>query len=185
MTPLHVEFNQPKWLDVYIKDRAIMTTTKEKMRFVIEASRLNVANNTGGPFGAAIFDSNTHELISIGVNVVTAENCSILHAEMCAIMLAQKALNTFDLATKGRYELVTTTEPCAMCFGAIPWSGIKRVVSGASDSDARAIGFDEGEKVKSWKAALEKRGIEVLDFVLQDEANAVLEYYKNTQGVIY
>ena len=185
MTPLHVTYTLPSWLEHYMQASNGGESIEQKMRFVIEASKLNIEHKTGGPFAAAIFDCKSHQLISLGVNVVTSQNCSILHAEMCAIMLAQKRLETFDLSSKGDYELVTTTEPCAMCFGAIPWSGIKRVVSGASDSDARAVGFDEGEKVESWKDALEKRGIEVIDFILQEQANKVLQYYKKSNGIIY
>ena len=42
-------------------------------------------------------------------------------------------------------ELVASTEPCAQCFGATPWSGVRRLVCGARGSeDARAIGFERG-----------------------------------------
>ena len=45
----------------------------------------------------------------------------------------------YDLGGLGdgrAFELVTTTEPCAMCLGAIPWSGLSSVVCGARDQDA-------------------------------------------------
>ena len=41
-------------------------------------------------------------------------------------------------------EMVASTQPCAMCLGATPWSGIRRLVCGARDEDAEEIGFDEG-----------------------------------------
>jgi tRNA(Arg) A34 adenosine deaminase TadA len=67
------------------------------------------------------------------VNVVVTHNCSILHAEMVAIALAQKKLGRYDISDEGKsdYELVASTELCAMCFGAIPWSGVTRLVCGA------------------------------------------------------
>jgi tRNA(Arg) A34 adenosine deaminase TadA len=52
--------------------------------------------------------------------------------------------------------MVVSTEPCALCLGAIPWSGIRRLVCGARDEDARSIGFDEGEKVPYWIGAFGK-----------------------------
>jgi tRNA(Arg) A34 adenosine deaminase TadA len=157
------------------------------MAFVIKASQRNVDAGTGGPFAAAIFNSETDELISLGVNLVTTQGMSILHAEMVAISLAQRKLGSYDLGAEGlpMLELATTTEPCAMCFGAIPWSGVQRVVAGARDEDARHIGFDEGPKLKDWVAALRERNIAVSVDVKRDEAKSVLENYLKASGRIY
>ncbi|MBN1308045.1 MAG: hypothetical protein JXA18_09025, partial [Chitinispirillaceae bacterium] len=76
-------------------------------------------------------------------------------------------------------------EPCAMCFGALPWSGIRKLVFGATDADARAVGFDEGEKTANWIEALEKRGIAVTAEVCRQEAGEVLREYAKKGGVIY
>ena len=84
-----------------------------------------------------------------------------------------------------RKRLVASTDPCAMCLGAIPWSGVRHLLTGARDSDARAIGFDEGPKVADWQGALRERGIEVRCDVLRDEARAVLEAYRDNGGSIY
>jgi len=85
------------------------------------------------------------------------------HAEMVAISFAQQVTQSFDLSKNGiTYELVTSTEPCAMCSGAIPWSGLRRVVCGARGKDACAIGFDEGAKLRNWIASLQTRGIAVV-----------------------
>jgi tRNA(Arg) A34 adenosine deaminase TadA len=72
-----------------------------------------------------------------------------------------------------------------MCFGAIPWSGIVRVVSGARNADARRIGFDEGPKPRAWRAALEQRGIEVMSDIQRNKAKAVLSNYVRCGGQIY
>ena len=156
------------------------------MGFVVGASRENVRRGTGGPFGAAVFDE-SGKLISLGVNIVEASNCSVLHAEIVAIALAQKALGRYDLSDGGReqYELAASTEPCAMCFGAVPWSGVSRLVCGARDEDARSIGFDEGPKLANWVKALEQRGITVVRDVLREEAAAVLREYGEGGGTIY
>ena len=104
-----------------------------------------------------------------------------------AIVFAQQKVENFDLGTEGfpDYELVTSTEPCAMCLGAIPWSGIKSVVCGARDEDARMIGFDEGEKPKQWIVALEDRGINVTRDICRDKAKAIMQQYVDKGGIIY
>ncbi len=147
-------FALPLWTSSIITQHSQkdFSSAIERMSFVLDLVAHNIAHKTGGPFGAAIFDVVSNELISYGVNLVTSVNCSVLHAEIVAIMLAQKKLGTFNLSFYGSagLELVTSTEPCAMCLGAIPWSGIKAVICGALDVDARAAGFDEGDKPTDW-----------------------------------
>jgi tRNA(Arg) A34 adenosine deaminase TadA len=156
------------------------------MEFAIELARKNIEHETGGPFGAAVFEAESGRLISIGMNLVEASSCSLAHAEMMAIALAQQAIGSFDLGKEGvARELVTSTEPCAMCLGVIPWSGLKRVVCGARGKDACEIGFDEGAKPHNWVASLKQRGIEVVRDVLRREARAVLQEYLKSGGLIY
>ncbi len=175
----------PEWLGSRAIPKAI-PTIEERMEFVINLARENIRRRTGGPFGAAVFDA-AGNLVSTGVNLVETANCSILHAEMVAIALAHKTLGRYDLSdgNKLSYELVTVTEPCAMCFGAVPWSGVSRVVCGARDADARAIGFDEGPKMAHWQEALAERGIAVVRDVMRKEAVEVLQEYLASGGTIY
>ena len=157
------------------------------MQVAIQLARHNIEQGTGGPFGAAVFDLDTHKLIAPGVNLVVPTNCAIAHAEIVAITMAQQVLGSFDLGAEGlpRCELVTSTEPCAMCFGAVPWSGVRQLVCGARDEDARAVGFDEGPKLQDWQAALESRGIRVIRDIGRAEGAAVLRHYMEQAGVIY
>lgn len=182
-----VRFSLPAWIAEYRRGVAAIATLEDRMLWVIAAARRNVAEGSGGPFAAAVFASGSGRLVSLGVNLVTTEKLSTLHAEMVAIMVAQRALGTWDLGAAGlpEHELVTSAEPCAMCFGAIPWSGLRRVIAGATDADARAIGFDEGPKVADWRHALEERGIAVQSEVRRAEANAVLADYARGHGIIY
>lgn len=185
--PSQVDFTLPKWIDEYSNSYTSTKTLSERMRFVIEASRRNVKQNTGGPFAAAIFESKTGSLISLGVNLVTSQGMSILHAEIVAISVAQRKLGTYDLggAEMPTHELVTSTEPCAMCFGAVPWSGVRHIATAAFDEDARSIGFDEGPKPRDWIKELESRGIQVSNNIERKEAKEVLEFYANSGGLIY
>jgi tRNA(Arg) A34 adenosine deaminase TadA len=159
---------------------------EDRMRLVIALSRRS-AETGGGPFGAAVFETESHHLIVPGVNLVVPAGTSIAHAEVVALALAQRAVGSFDLAadTARTFELVTSTEPCAQCFGALPWSGIRQLVCAATTEDAEGIGFDEGPKPDRWVAALEERGIHVRRGVLRDEARAVLAAYAGGGGVIY
>ncbi len=178
----------PGWVEEYLSDPSREYPTEEdRMRLVIELSRLNIEHGTGGPFGAGIFDLSTNRLVAPGVNLVTTSNLSFAHAEVVAIMVAQRVLGHFDLGGENRpvYELAASTEPCSMCFGSVPWSGVRRLVCGARDEDAREIGFDEGPKMPDWQSALEQRGISVTRDVCREEAAAVLRSYARGDGVIY
>ncbi len=182
-----VEFSLPDWLADYMADHEAIPDIEERMAFVIAASRRNIEEKSGGPFAAALFEQDSGKLLALGVNRVTPERLSILHAETIAITLAQRLLNTYDLGADDlpRYELVSSTEPCAMCLGAISCSGINRVVVAASDADAREAGFDEGIKPADWKAALNTKGIEVIHDLQREDARKVLAEYIQHGGIIY
>ena len=62
---------------------------------------------------------------------------------------------------------------------------MRSLLCGARAEDARAVGFDEGEKPADWPAALERRGISVGRDVLREEAAAVLRRYAEGGGEIY
>lgn len=153
------------------------------MEVVIELAERNVAEG-GGPFGAAVF-STDGRLIAPGVNRVVPSAAPIAHAEIVAVGLAGQVLGSWDIAGLGAFELVTSVEPCAMCLGAVPWSGVEHLVCGATDSDARAVGFHEGNKPPNWVDDLAGIGIRVTQGVLRDRAIAVLHGYASGGGAIY
>jgi len=171
-------YTAPAWLEfktIQLQD------VRSQMQFVIDLSRRNVEHETGGPFAAAVF---THygRLHGVGVNRVMPENCSILHAEVMALMSAHQTSSDWDLS--GGLRLVTSCQPCCMCFGAILWSGISVMVYGANADDARSVGFDEGPLVEDWASQMRQRSIQVIGPVLREEAVAVLDQYAE-QGTIY
>ena len=180
MTPA---VKMPEWLyRVESEHLNKSMTDEEKMRFVISLALENVDRGTGGPFGAAIFEIATGKLVAAGVNSVVPANQSWAHAEMTAFARAQMLRQSFAL--KG-CMLVTSCEPCAMCFGATPWSGVEQMLYGAPGDFAREIGFDEGDKVSDWHSALEKRGIKVTGPMLPDEAKVPFTLYHQKTGKIY
>ena len=178
----------PKWFCRYLEEiNKSFSSPQEKMKFVIGLSQRNIQEKTGGPFGAAVFEKNSGQLVSAGVNLVISSGLSIAHAEIVALSLAQKEISQYRLSNRQdcSYELFTSCQPCAMCLGAIPWSGVSSVVCGATEDDAAAAGFDEGHKPDAWQKGLQERGITVVCDVLKDAASQVLKGYGNSKGVIY
>ncbi len=183
-----VTIELPDWIDATLsRKRTVCPTMADRMALVIDLAGKNVAEGTGGPFGSGIFEMESGRLVAPGVNLVETANNSVAHAEITAIMVAQKILGTYDLGQENlpAMELVTSTEPCAMCLGAVIWSGVKRLTCAARDEDARRIGFDEGPKPDDWTGELHKRGIALIRDVRREEAIAVLEQYGKSGGLIY
>lgn len=181
-------FNLPAWVKRLVQDQKTpLVSAPDRMRLVIQLALSNVEQGTGGPFGAAVFEAQTGALVAVGVNLVTVTNCSHAHAEMVALANAQQQVRSFDLGAPGMppHELVTSCEPCAMCFGAIPLSGVRSLVCGARSEDAEAFGFDEGAKPKNWATALQERGIDLTREVCREEAVGVFQEYQKRGGLIY
>jgi tRNA(Arg) A34 adenosine deaminase TadA len=125
--------------------------------------------------------------VAVGVNLVEPLRNSVLHAEVVALMLAERRLERYSLGDPdlAPHALVTSCEPCAMCLGAVMWSGVRRLVCGASRDDARRIGFDEGPVFPESYRYLESRGVTVVHEVRRADAAAVLERYRLEGGIIY
>ena len=186
MSPAALELHLPDWVAAQEQPRAI-TNAAERMQFVIQLAAQNIRERTGGPFAAAVFERDSGALVAVGVNLVTSLSVSILHAEVVAIVLAQRRVGSFTLSAPGApvHELVTSCEPCAMCLGAVLWSGARRLVCGALREDAESIGFDEGPVDERSYAYLEQRGIEVVRGMERAAARQVLRDYAAANGFIY
>jgi tRNA(adenine34) deaminase len=119
------------------------------------------------PVGALIVNQ-MGEIIGRGKNEREKSNDPLAHAELMAIKDAAKNLNSyrFDDLT-----LVVTLEPCAMCAGAIAQSRFSRLVYGAFDQKAGAVG-SVWDLIRD-KSALTK--IEVVSGVLLDECAGILK----------
>ena len=177
----------PDWIGDVVDWGKVHTTDEDRMRLAIELARQNVLRGTGGPFGAAIFERSTGALLSAGVNSVVRLNNSTLHAEMLAIVMAQHRIGSYTLAgsPQASYELFSSCDPCAMCLGAVLWSGLRRMVTGADRDDATALSFEEGPVFPQSYTYLEERGVAITRSVLRLEAAAVLELYRRQGGQIY
>jgi tRNA(Arg) A34 adenosine deaminase TadA len=174
----------PAWLDdVVDRDRAL-AGEEERMGLAIELAARNVAEETGGPFGSIVVDAQEGHVLGVGVNRVLSLGISLMHAEVIAIMGAQRQVGSFTLSDRRR-ELYASCAPCAMCLGAIHWSGVSRLVCGATRADAESLGFDEGPVFEESYAYLERHGLEVVHGVRRVDAAAVMREYLERGGPIY
>ena len=139
-------------------------------------SALNWARNAlksgQAPFGAVIVRD--QEVISANHNRVGQTPDIASHAEIQAIRLACQKLETFDLSG---CTLYSTCEPCPMCFGAICWSGIRRIVFGASIADAEQIGLKQLRCAPKELVSMGGDAIEIVAGVMRDESKVLLSEF--------
>jgi guanine deaminase len=134
------------------------------MRMAIRLSEQNVQQNLGGPFGAVVVMDG--KVIAKSGNKVTTTNDPTAHAEVSAIRLACKKLNTFDLSGAIVY---TSCEPCPMCLGAIYWARIETIYYGNTKADAAAINFDDKFIYDELDKPMDQRKLPIKQ-LLRDEA---------------
>jgi tRNA(Arg) A34 adenosine deaminase TadA len=184
---LTVTITVPAWVEEVAPAGTLIDSEDDRMDLAIRLAARNVAEG-GGPFASVVFEG--ARLVAAGVNRVLESGLSLAHGEIVALLRAQNLAHQLERAAAtppltGPLTLVTSTEPCCQCFGAIVWSGVTRLVCGATTADAESIGFDEGPKPEFWPDVLEQRGITVELNVRRNEARAVLEDYHRRGGPIY
>ena len=148
-----------------------MQNSEELMRLAIDVAKS--ATRTGDvPVGAIVINSDG-VLIGRGFNEREANNDPTAHAEIVAIRNATSRLQNSRL---DGCTLIVTLEPCAMCAGAIGQSRISKVIFGAWDEKAGAVG-------SIWDVLRDPRSIfkvEVSAGVLEDEcAELLTEFFKD------
>ncbi|WP_348786459.1 nucleoside deaminase [Leifsonia sp. NPDC080035] len=90
------------------------------------------------PFGAVLVGPDGRVVLE-AENTVTSGNDVTNHAETNLVRMASRSIPADELR---QHTLVTSCEPCAMCAGAIYWSGIGAVVYGLPESGLRAVAGD-------------------------------------------
>lgn len=121
------------------------------------------------PIGAVVL-SPSGEVIGRGRNVREAEHDPTGHAEVVALRAAATALGSWHL---DGCILVVTLEPCTMCAGASVLARVERVVFGADDPKAGAVG-------SLWDVVRDRRlnhRPEVVAGVLAEECGALLKTF--------
>jgi tRNA(Arg) A34 adenosine deaminase TadA len=107
--------------------------TEQDLAFLRQAIALARKARDDGrhPFGALIVNAEGETVVAALNNAVRPKGDPTQHAEMLACGQAARLLSEAELA---RCTLYTSTEPCAMCAGAIYWTGLGRVVFGLAES---------------------------------------------------
>lgn len=118
------------------------------------------------PIGAVVLDP-TGVIIAAAHNEREAGHDPTAHAEVVALRRAGQALGSWHL---DGCTLAVTLEPCTMCAGAIVLARIERVVFGAWDPKAGAVG-------SLWDVVRDRRlnhRPQVAAGVCEDECSALL-----------
>ena len=143
------------------------------MRVALDRARFGAVASGDVPVGAVVLNPQG-QLIAMGNNQRELLKDPLGHAEMIAIRSAARALGSWRL---DGCTLVVTLEPCAMCAGAILQSRIPRVVFGAWDEKAGAVG-STCDLLRDPRA-LHK--VEVVSDILKDECAAILKEFFSEQ----
>jgi tRNA(Arg) A34 adenosine deaminase TadA len=117
--------------------KKLTETDKKFMRMAIAKAGQGIRKGQT-PFGACIVRNG--KMVVCVHNIVWATTDITAHAEINAIRSACQKLKTIDLSD---CVLYSTCEPCPMCFAAIHWARIEKVIYGARISDAKKTGFNE------------------------------------------
>ena len=139
---------------------------EEAMAKAIELARAAASASGDVPVGAIVLNK-VGEVIATGANQRELSNNPVAHAEIIAIQKAASATGNWRL---DECTLVVTLEPCAMCAGAIAQARIPRIVFGAWDEKAGAVG-------SQWDLLRDPRQLhkpEVIAGVMAEECAALL-----------
>jgi tRNA(adenine34) deaminase len=143
---------------------------KQLMQQAIELAK-GASNFNDVPVGALIVNEQG-EVLATGQNLRGKDNDPTAHAEIIAIKNAGNKISNWRLDD---LTLVVTLEPCVMCAGAIAQSRMKRLVYGAFDAKAGAVG-------SIWDVLRDPRALnrpEVVSGVLADQCALLLKDFFN------
>jgi tRNA(adenine34) deaminase len=125
------------------------------------------------PVGAIVVNE-AGEILGTGQNLREQSNDPTAHAEVIAIRQAAEKIGSWRLDD---LTIVVTLEPCAMCAGAIAQSRIKRLVFGAWDEKAGAVG-SVMDVIRDPRALTK---VEVVAGIMEKECSEVLSDFFNTK----
>ena len=177
--PMKVTWEMPSWADGLVPPGQTFPTVSDRMALAVELSRRNLAERTGDPYGAAVFDLSTSLPVAIGVNVVGPSSSVAAHGEVVALCLAGVAVGNPDLGmgVGGPVELLTSCAPCMLCQGAILGSGVSSLVIAAREQDTRSLGLGTSSRPPDWVERMQGQGVAVTQDILRAEAVEVLRDY--------
>ncbi|MCX8199857.1 MAG: nucleoside deaminase [Candidatus Micrarchaeota archaeon] len=154
---------------------------RKHMLLAIKSAREGIKKGHGGPFGAVIANENG-EVVAVAHNTVWKSCNPSAHAEVNAISKACRKLRSISLSGCTIYS---TAEPCPMCFSAIHWARIGRVVYGASIGDAAKYGFNEMRVGNLRLKRLGRLRILITRGFMRKECARLFEEWKKSGGKPY
>ena len=146
------------------------------MQKAIEIAKIGIKKGQT-PFGACIVKNG--KIISCCHNIVWSTTDITAHAEINAIRQACKKLKTIDLSG---CEIYSTTEPCPMCFSAIHWARIGRIVFGTSISDAKKAGFNELQISNNSMKKIGSSNIKIIGGLVKKECLPLFKLWKSQKN---
>lgn len=158
------------------------TTTADDIKFMrmaLDVCKKGVDQGQS-PFGACIVAGD--QVLGCSHNTVWKTTDPTAHAEVNAIRHACADLRVVKLPGSTIYS---TTEPCPMCFSAIHWAGIERIVCAARVDDAKDFGFNELQISNADMIKVSGSPMIVVTDFLRDEALAIYKHWKNAGGRTY
>ena len=137
-------------------------------------SLAKVAADKGDVPVGAIVVNEAGEILGTGQNLREQSNDPTAHAEVIAIRQAAEKIGNWRLDD---LTIIVTLEPCAMCAGAIAQSRIKRLVFGAWDEKAGAVG-SVMDVIRDPRSLTK---VEVITGIMEEECSEVLRDFFNTK----
>jgi tRNA(Arg) A34 adenosine deaminase TadA len=132
------------------------------------------------PFGACIVQGD--RILAQAHNNVRGEMDCTAHAEVCALRQACRAAGDIHLPNATIYS---TIEPCPMCFSAIHWARLPRIVFGGHIADVAAYGFNElhltNAFIKDWLGLK----VTVTGGCCREQAVALFDQWQKRGGTAY
>ncbi|MBQ2573363.1 MAG: nucleoside deaminase [Bacteroidales bacterium] len=156
-----------------------MENNEKFMRLAIEKS-LESVDNGGGPFGAVVVKDG--EVVAVASNSVTIDNDPTAHAEVNAIRMACKKLDTFDLSG---CEIYASCEPCPMCLASIYWARIGKLYYANTKVDADKIGFSDSFIYEEFAKPESERSIKVVKMLRSEAIKAFENWEKKGDKIDY
>lgn len=132
------------------------------------------------PFGACIVKNG--KVISVGHSTVLSDRDATCHAEINAIRKACRKLKSHKL---NGCTIYSTTEACPMCFSAIHWAEIDRIIFGTKIRDVQKLGFSELTIKDRKMKKLGHSPVKIKAGHMRKECLELLEYWKKHGGKTY
>jgi guanine deaminase len=156
---------------------------QQYMRMALEACRRGIEAGQS-PFGACIVrtEAGRSRVLACTHNHVWLNRDATAHAEIMAIRDACRTVGDVHLAGA---DIYSTTEPCPMCFTAIHWARIRRIVFAARIEDAAQFGFNELPIGNATLKQLGRSEVELVGDFLRDEAVDLFRQWRQAGGRAY